>query len=424
MVNLLSVAVMIGWVSRFGLGLGIVAIASWGQVSQAQMLRQVSPEKLQYVGLDDKLSNSNSNPQQRTIYRWSTNPSCPAARSKSNDTAGWNKLQRQALRQAIDHSLYYLSTPKAIRSYRKYAKTKFNIEHTRRSLLRFKELLLTTDSPAALEQAVKQEFAFYQSVGKDKRGKVEFTGYFEPTYTASRVRTPEYRYPLYRQPSNFKRWSRPHPTRAQLEGKDGLAQGKSLLRGQELVWLRDRLEAYLVQVQGSAKLKMTDGTTMTVGYNGTTKYPYVSLGGELVKDGAFAKDELTLPKLLEYFEQNPDKLDRYIPRNNRFIFFRETAGKPPTGNLGVPVTSDRSIATDKSIMPPGALALIVAPIPDVLPTGEIETRVVSRYVLDQDTGSAIKGAGRVDIFLGSGETAGERAGRLNGSGNLFYLLLK
>jgi membrane-bound lytic murein transglycosylase A len=92
--------------------------------------------------------------------------------------------------------------------------------------------------------------------------------------------------------------------------------------------------------------------------------------------------------------------------------------------LGVPVTGDRSIATDKSLMPPGALALIVAPIPDVEPTGEIDTRVVSRYVLDQDTGSAIKGAGRVDVFLGSGPLAGERAGRLNGSGHLFYLLLK
>ena len=188
--------------------------------------------------------------------------------------------------------------------------------------------------------------------------------------------------------------------------------------------MSDRLEAFLVQVQGSARLKMTDGTTMTVGYNGTTNYPYVSVGAELVEDGIFTKDELSLPKLLDYFANNPDKLDSYIPRNNRFIFFRETQGKPPTGNLGVPVTSDRSIATDKSLMPPGALALIVAPIPEVEPTGEIDTRVVSRYVLDQDTGSAIKGAGRVDIFLGSGEIAGERAGRLNGSGNLFYLLLK
>ena len=417
-------AAMIRSVSGFCLGLSIVAVTSWGQLAQAQTLRPISIERLKYVGLDDKLSNDAENNNKRAVYRWSTNPSCPTAKPKAQTTPGWNKSQRQALLKAIDHSLYYLSTPKAARSYRKYANTKFNLNHTRRSLLRFKELLLTTDSPQGLEKAVKQEFTFYQSVGNDRKGQVEFTGYFEPTYTASRVKTAEYKYPLYRKPANFKRWSRPHPTRARLEGKDGLAQGNSLLRGQELVWLRDRLEAYLVQVQGSARLQMTDGTTMTVGYNGTTNYAYVSLGGELVKAGVFKKDELTLPKLLKYFEQNPDKLDKYIPRNNRFIFFRETDGKLPTGNLGVPVTGDRSIATDKSIMPPGALALIVAPIPDVRNTGEIETTVVSRYVLDQDTGSAIKGAGRVDIFLGSGETAGKRAGRLNGSGNLFYLLLK
>ena len=415
---------MIKGFSGFCLGMTIAAVTSWGQLAEAQTLRPMSIERLKYVGLDDKLSSDEVNTNKRAVYRWSTNPSCPTAQPKTQATVGWNKSQRQALVQAIDHSLYYLSTPKAARSYRKYANSKFNLAHTRRSLLRFKELLLTTNSPQALEKAVKQEFTFYQSVGKDKRGKVEFTGYFEPTYTASRVRTAEYKYPLYRKPANFKRWSRPHPTRAQLEGKDGLAQGKSILRGQELVWLGDRLEAYLVQVQGSARLQMTDGTTMTVGYHGTTNYAYVSLGGELIKDGAFGKDELTLPRLLEYFEQNPHKLDQYVPRNNRFVFFRKTDGKPPTGNLGVPVTGDRSIATDKSLMPPGALALIVAPIPDLNPAGKIETRVVSRYVLDQDTGSAIKGAGRVDVFLGSGETAGERAGRLNGSGNLFYLLLK
>ena len=416
---------MIRSISSFCFGFTVIAITSWGQLADAQVLKPISPTRLKYVGLDEKLGSDRINHDRDTVYRWSTNPNCPnAAASKAKSLGSWNQSQRKALEKAIDHSLYYLSTPKAARAYRKYANTKFNLNHTRRSLLRFKELLLTTNSPQELEQAVKQEFTFYQSVGNDRKGKVEFTGYFEPTYQASRVRTAEYRYPLYRKPASFKHWKRPHPTRARLEGKDGLAQGKSILRGHELVWLSNRLEAYLVQVQGSARLQMTDGTTMTVGYNGTTNYAYVSLGKELVEDGVFSKDELTLPKLLEHFEQNPHKLSQYIPRNNRFVFFRETNGKLPTGNLGVPVTGDRSIATDKSLMPPGALALIVAPIPDVEPTGKIDTRVVSRYVLDQDTGSAIKGAGRVDIFLGSGETAGERAGRLNGSGNLFYLLLK
>ena len=419
-----SVVVMMGLVSRFSLGLSLVSLLAMGQTVQALPLKPVAPEKLKYVGLDDKLGNLQDNSDVKTIYRWQTNPSCPLAQPKAKANHTWNHQQKQALLEAIDHSLYYLSTPKAQRTYQKYAQTEFNLERTKRSLLRFKELLQTTTSPTALAAAVKQEFAFYQSVGKDQQGKVEFTGYFEPTYVASRVRTPEYTYPLYRQPVNFSHWGKSHPTRTQLEGNNGVAPSNSPLKGRELVWFKDRLEAYLVQVQGSARLNLTDGTTMSVGYHGTTNYPYVSIGGELVKDKVFSKEELSLPKLLNYFEQYPQKLDRYVPRNNRFVFFRETNGKPPTGNLGVPVTGDRSIATDKSLMPPGALALIVAPIPDVDATGNIETRVVSRYVLDQDTGSAIKGAGRVDVFLGSGTTAGERAGRLNGSGNLFYLLLK
>ena len=410
-------------IATWGISLGIVVLTSSWQIAQGLPLKPVPTDNIKNIGLDRQLQANPSRSENQPVYRFRTNPSCPDVPQDNSATSGWNETSRKNLVKAIDDSLYYLSTPKAAQTYRKYSPS-FSLERVRRSLWRFKELLLTTNSPEELEQAVKAEFTFYQSVGNDNRGKVEFTGYFEPIYDASPVRTSEYRYPLYRKPRNFDRWSKPHPTRAQLEGKDGLSGNKSILSGHELVWLRDRLEAFLVQVQGSAQLNLTDGTTMTVGYGGTTNYPYTSIGGELVKDGIFTKEELSLPKLIAHFQANPQQLDKYIPRNNRFIFFRETNGAKPTGSLGVTVTGDRSIATDKSMMPPGALALIVAPIPDVEPTGEIATRVVSRYVLDHDTGSAIKGAGRVDIFLGTGKLAGERAGRINGSGNLFYLLLK
>lgn len=442
-----------------GLGLSLATSTSGRQVVNALPLRPVAAEQLGELQVDDRLTNNNTSdrlprslaspalqsappmlgePQhidgasrqgtsdQKTVYRWQTNPECSHASSKGS-SANWNAAQREALLTAVNHSLTYLNTPQASASYHKLASKEFNLQRVRRSLLRFKELLLITDSPAAFNQAVKSEFRFYQSVGQDNQGTVEFTGYFEPTYTASRVPTAEYSYPLYRQPPGFPQWSTPHPTRAQLEGKDGLGSNNSQLKGQELVWLRDRLEAYLVQVQGSARLKLTDGSTMTVGYAGTTNYPYVSIGKELVNDGVFSAEQLNLPKVLKYFETHPQQLDQYLPRNNRFIFFRETAGQPPLGSLGVPVTGDRSIATDKSLMPPGALALIMAPIPDVhSPKAHNVNNIdlVSRYVLDQDTGSAIKGAGRVDIFLGSGEVAGKRAGLINGEGKLFYLLLK
>jgi membrane-bound lytic murein transglycosylase A len=330
---------------------------------------------------------------------------------------------RQALLKSIDHSLRYLATPTAAATYQNYPIPGINLERVRRSLVRFRQLLLTSNSPAELQAAVNREFEVYQSVGHDDQGSVLFTGYFEPIYAASRTPSAEYRYPLYRLPTNFNNWKTPHPTRADLEGVDGFGEN-SPLYGLELVWLRDRLQAFLIHVQGSARLQLPDGSVMSVGYAGKTDYPYTSVGRELVKDGRLPLDGLTLPVLIDYFRQFPSELDQYLPRNQSFVFFRETNGAPATGSLGVPVTAERSIATDKSLMPPGALALIQTRIPYPNAQGQLESRWVNRYVLDQDTGSAIKGPGRVDIFMGTGVLAGDRAGVIGGNGNLYYLLLK
>ena len=169
---------------------------------------------------------------------------------------------------------------------------------------------------------------------------------------------------------------------------------------------------------------MTDGSTLTVGYDGRTNYAYSSIGRALIDDGIVAEDDLSLPVLIDYFERNPQALDRYLPRNNRFVFFRETNGAAATGSLGFPVTAGRSIATDKSLMPPGALALISLPLPQKNAEGALVKSPSSRFVLDQDTGGAIKGAGRVDLFVGTGTEAGKVAGLINDSGKLYYLLLK
>lgn len=331
---------------------------------------------------------------------------------------------RVALLTAIDYSLAYLQTAEAAVAYEQYPVSGITRGRVRRSLERFRQLLVECRSAAELRTAVLQEFELYQSVGSDGQGTVDFTGYFEPVYPASRTPTAEYRYPLYRMPPDLEQWARPHPSRRQLEGEDGLRGTQGRLQGLELVWLRDRLEAYLVQVQGSARLQLTDGSMMSIGYAGRTDYPYVSIGRELVNDGKFREEELTLPMVIEYFQTNPAALNTYLPRNDRFVFFRETTGTPATGSLSVPVTAERSIATDKTLMPPGALALIHTQIPYSDVSGTLIPRLVSRYVLDQDTGGAIRGAGRVDIFMGTGELAGDRAGLINTPGELYYLLLK
>jgi membrane-bound lytic murein transglycosylase A len=337
--------------------------------------------------------------------------------------AGYDDLferDRKTLLLALDRSIRYLNTPKAAKAYENYPIPEITLDRVRRSLIRFRNLVKTSRNAEELQRAVQREFIWYRSIGDDNQGNVKFTGYFEPIYAASRRKTAEYRYPLYRKPTNFSRWAKPHPSRRQLEGADGLLGEDSRLSGYELVWLKDRLEAYLVHVQGSAKLRLPDGKMISVGFDGNTDFPYTSLGKELIKDGVFPPDGLTLPMVLGYLRSNPDRLPDYLPRNDRFIFFRETHGAPATGSIGVPVTAERSIATDKKIFPPGALAVIQTEIPDN--TGQ--KHPVSRFMLDQDTGSAIIGPGRVDIFMGTGPTAGDRAGLINTPGRLYYLLLK
>lgn len=328
---------------------------------------------------------------------------------------------KKALLQSIDYSLKYLQTEQAIMAYQKSEITRERVDQ---SLQRFRQLLISTKSAQELHAAIEKEFVFYQSVGRDNKGTVLFTAYYEPVYLASRQPTKEFRYPVYRYPADLESWAKPHPTRLELEGADGLQGGKGKLKRLELFWLRNRLEPYMIQIQGSAKLKLTDGTQTTIGYAGDTAYNYRSLGRSLVDDGKLPLEGLNMPIILDYFRKYPQDLNIYIPRDRSFVFFRETYGKPAQGSISVPLTPERSIATDKSLMPPGSLALIRAPFPYINNSNKIEYRLVSRYVLDQDTGGAIKGAGRVDYFLGTGETAGERAGVTVSNGQLFYLLLK
>ncbi len=353
---------------------------------------------------------------------------CCAGDNSCLDMQIWGEgekiTDKQALLQSINQSLKYLQTPRADAAYKRYQIPGITKARVIKSLQRFRQLVLQSQSAKELNDAIAREFRFYQSVGRDGEGSVLFTAYYEPLYAASRIPTAEYRYPIYRLPPDIKSWQRPHPTRVELEGANGLQGYKGKLQGLELFWFRDRTEPYLIQIQGSARLVLPDGKQTTVGYAGNTAHDYKSIGREMANDGIFPVHEVTMPKILDYFQKYPQQLDVYIPRDPSFVFFRENKGAPAQGSISVPLTAERSIATDKSLMPPGALAFIRAPFPFVEDNGTMEHRIVSRYVLDQDTGGAIKGAGRVDYFLGTGKVAGDRAGVTVSNGQLYYLLLK
>jgi membrane-bound lytic murein transglycosylase A len=330
---------------------------------------------------------------------------------------------RKKLLTAIDNSLRYLKTPSAAKIYSRYPVSGVSLDRVVLSLRRFRQLVSSSRSATQLRDAVKKEFSFFQSVGNDNKGTVVYTGYYEPIYQGNRTRTAEYKYPLYKQPAGFANWPKPHPTRLQLEGLDGLQAAKGKLAGNELVYMKDRWEVVLVQIQGTAKIALADGTSMTVGFNGGTDYGYDSISKALLKDQKITQLQATLQGVRKFFTENPKELDKYISRYNRFVFMKDTNNTSPLGSINVPVTAERSIATDKSVMPPGALALMHTILP-YYQNGKLQKRIASRYVLDQDAGSAITGTGRVDYFLGIGKEAGELAGVTGGNGKLYYLLLK
>ncbi|MDQ7779141.1 MAG: MltA domain-containing protein, partial [Planctomycetota bacterium] len=198
---------------------------------------------------------------------------------------------------------------------------------------------------------------------------------------------------------------------------------KNLLTGQELVYLKDRFDVHVVHVQGSARIKLPDGREMKIGYAGKTDRPYMSVGLALVRDGKIAKDGLSLQAMREYFKAHPADLDRYLYENQLYVFFKEQDGGP-WGSLNALVTPYRTIATDKTVFPRGCIAFVETKLPAAGPGGGVAQAAYYGFALDQDTGSAIRAAGRCDVYLGVGPDAEKLAGQTYAEGKLYYIFLK
>ena len=333
--------------------------------------------------------------------------------------------QRDELVAALDRSIEWTRKP--------HAEQFFPIEGVDReralaSLERFRALLLESEGPADFDQHLGREFTVYKSAGWDGRGGgVLFTGYFTPILEGSLTVDAGHRYPLYGLPPDLAKGPQgeilgrklsdgtlePYPTRHAIEAG-------SLLAGQglELVWLTDPLDAFIAHVNGSAFVRLPDGEMLKLGYSGKNGRAYTSLGQELVKDGKLRRDEVSLPAIRTWAASHPDELDLYLQRNESYVFFTPIDGNP-RGSLNVEVEAGRTLATDKTLFPRGALTFVEARLPD----GHGSEASYDRFLFDQDTGGAIRTAGRADIYLGVGDEAGERAGRTRSEGQLYYLFL-
>lgn len=335
---------------------------------------------------------------------------------------------RSDIRRGIQHSLAYFKHPSSDAGYPIAGVTR---EQSIASLEALDQLLASAQTDDEFNRQLKARFRALMSVGCDDVGTVLYTGYFTPVWPASRQQDGLFRFPIYRKPADLvmppgggdpakgpaqQRQTdgsmRPYPERAAIDGS-------GMLRGTELAWVTDAFDAYCIQVQGSAKLRMTDGSTLEVGYDGTNNYPYRGIGQDLVADGKVAKEDLNFFTMRAYFRAHPEEVQRYIDRNPRYVFFREVKGGP-FGSLGKPVTADVSIATDKSIFPRGAPCLVQTRIAD--PASRIGDYVAIR--LDQDTGGGIRAPGHADLYMGEGADNETRAGSQYHEGKLWYLIVR
>lgn len=330
------------------------------------------------------------------------------------------------LRATIDHSLNYLRKPSSRLFF-----PSGEITHGRaeKSLLAFAQLLDSGLTGRQLNQAIRDKFDVYMSIGCDDRGTVLFTGYYTPILEGSLVPSNTYQYPLYGMPDDLVKGRNgeilgqrdangqihPYPPRAVIESTN-------MLHGKELIWLSDPFEAYIAHVQGSAKIRLPNGDLTAVGYAANNGHEYRSIADALVRDGKIAADKISLASMMDFFRKHKELVEMYIRRNPRFVFFKKEDG-PPIGCLNEPVTAYRSIATDKSIFPRGCLTFISTTLPQEV-DGRIVKRLYSGFALDQDAGGAIRAPGRCDVYMGRGETAGKLAGQTYQEGRLYYLFLK
>jgi peptidoglycan lytic transglycosylase A len=323
---------------------------------------------------------------------------------------------------SVKRSLNYLRKPS---SKKFFPVSGISHEQVLRSLELTETLLGQNLGPDELLAEIQARFDVYTSVGCDERGTVLFTGYYTPIFEASRERTGPFQFPLHRPPENHIKDTITGKTIG-LRREDGSINPdypsrkelvrSPLLEGRELVYLSDAFEAYVVGVQGSAILKLQDGSRLEVGYAGTNGRPYASLGLALVKAGKLRREELNLKSLIDYFKANPDDFEPMTATNERYVYFQEGEGGP-FGCLNEQVTRLRSIATDKTIFPRGALCFMEARLP-------VGKGIYRGFTLDQDAGGAIRAPGRCDVYMGVGDAAGKEAGRTLAEGRLYYMIAK
>jgi membrane-bound lytic murein transglycosylase A len=352
----------------------------------------------------------------------------------------YEDMDRDSLGLAIRRNFEYLNRlpPETVFHYGPHD---FTCQQVRETQEAFLDLLSKGLDAEHLSREIRKKFQVYRATGQSGNRQVLFTGYYEPIYEGRLVPDESFRYPLYHLPGDliridlslFNEKFKGENIIARIEGKkifpyysryqieaERVLKGKNL----EIAWLKDPLDVAFLHIQGSGRLRLSDGKDLLVHYQASNGRPYRSIGRYMIEKGFLTSEEMSMQAIRKYLTENPGVLDEVLNYNPSYVFFRQVENGP-IGSIDVLLTPGRSIALDSKIFPKGALGFISCQKPLVNEKGDIIGWIkFSRFVLNQDSGGAIKGAGRADLFWGSGPYAEMAAGHLKHNGELYILIKK
>ena len=350
-------------------------------------------------------------------------------------------LAYENLADSIRMSLAYLEKlPKDRLFY--FGEESYDCAHMIHSLEYFLRFLKTEPTEEEMRVFIASKYRVYQSVAHEEENGMLVTGYYEPLLKGSLTAREEFPWPIYSLPDDLafidlSRFDLSLPVNKKLVGRvtddhqvvpyyqrQEIVQNRLNGKSVPLAWVADRVDRFFLEIQGSGKIFIDGDTYINVHYHASNGHPYKSIGALLIKEEKIPREEMSMQRIKEYLRNHPQEVDGILNYNPSFVFFRvEEDG--PIGCLGVPVTPGRSVALQRRIFPAAALGYLESAKPVVNDAMEIQDWAgFQRFIMNQDTGGAIKGPGRVDLFWGNGPYAEVAAGYMQHPGRLFFMVLK
>jgi membrane-bound lytic murein transglycosylase A len=322
-----------------------------------------------------------------------------------------------------------------------FGEDRYGARHLLKSMTHFKVFIQTRPSGDALNRFIQAHYRVYRSGGSSDPAPVLFTGYFEPEIAGSPVATPRHRYPVHGRPEDLvlidpaffppEEKNKTHAGRLEgnrvvpyAERREIVSDPSFARKAKPLAWVEDPVALFFLHVQGSGKIVFPGGKFIRAQYDTSNGRPYRSIGKYLIDQGKIPAPEMSMQAIAGYLKDHPEDMDTVLDYNPSYVFFRQTEDGP-LGCINTILVPGRAIASDKAVFPMPGLAFIETWKPRLDSRGNIEAWVpFSRFVLNQDTGGAIKGPNRIDVFWGNGPYAEKAAGHMKHKGTLHFLVLE